>query len=298
MQAVFFQSLKWAATQGVLTLASVSLRELLYAPLALLRVHRFERQKRATSGSALGDSPPAGSTLTPPLPDGRESWRQAGLEISLFLSMGALLILVNYQPSIRPGASWQRGPGIIGVAIALLPAPAFLAGLVTGLPRWAYPCGGILLGYSFSVAHRFDLVPLLAFFLLASIALAVTAAIVHSRYQPLPPLLRRMGQSIGLDLTRLSFCVYGIMPLLIVIAFDDSRYNNRAPDLATSVLLMIAGAFVYARSRRSLLQMTALLGGMSLAFCCALLDQATLTGGLESWLSFLGSRFAEISWML
>jgi len=223
---------------------------------------------------------------------------QAGLEVSLFLSMGVILVLQTYLPLTRPVSGPPRSLGSIGTIILLLSIPPFLVGLARGLPRWAYPFGGILLGYSFLVAARFNLLPFLAALLLASVVLAVAAAVVHSRYRPLPPLLQRMGQSIGLDWTRLSFCIYSVMPLMITTAFDDARYNNRTPYLAISVLLMVAGAFAYIRSRRTVLQMTALLGGMSLSFGCALLDRAYFMGGLGSWLSSPSPRLAEIGWML
>lgn len=300
MRAVFCESLEQAAEQGVLALADTILQELLDAPLTLLRVHRFgwQRKERATGDSMAGFSPVPSLSLPPPSPDGRESWVQAGLEISLFLSMGAILLLVGYLPLAWPGAGWQRNLGIIGTVIALLPVPGLLAGLVSGLPRWTYPFGGLLLGYSFLVAIRFDLLPFLAAFLLASLILAVVAAVVNSRVRPLPASLQRLGQSMGLDWTRLSFCIYGAMPLTIVIAYDDSHYNNRTPYLAISVLLMVAGAFAYVRTRRTLLQMTALLGGMSLSLWCALLDRAYFMGGLESWLFSPGPWLAEIGWML
>jgi len=298
MRAVFSKSLEQAAKQGILALASVSLREWLHAPLTLLRVHCFswKKKEKSTSDSTAGSLPVPSSSL--PSPDGRASWMQAGLEVSLFLSMGVILVLQTYLPLTRPVSGPPRSLGSIGTIILLLSIPPFLVGLARGLPRWAYPFGGILLGYSFLVAARFNLLPFLAALLLASVVLAVAAAVVHSRYRPLPPLLQRMGQSIGLDWTRLSFCIYSVMPLMITTAFDDARYNNRTPYLAISVLLMVAGAFAYIRSRRTVLQMTALLGGMSLSFGCALLDRAYFMGGLGSWLSSPSPRLAEIGWML
>lgn len=300
MRAVFSQSLEQAAKQGILSLADTILRECFDAPLTLLRVHRFNwrAKEKATSDSIAGFSPVPGFSLPPPSPDGRESWMQAGLEISLFLSTGAILILVSYLPLTWPGAGWQRNLGIIGAAIALLPVPGLLAGLVSGLPRWAYPFGGILLGYSVLVAIRFGLLPFLAAFLLASVLLAVVAAVVNSRVRPLPPLLRRMGQSVGSDPSRLSFCVYGVMPLMVIMAYDDAHCNNRTPYFAISVLLMVAGALAYVRSRQTVVQTTALLGGMSLSLWCALLDQAAFMGGLGPWVSSPGPWLAGIGWML
>jgi hypothetical protein len=300
MQAVFSQSLEQAARQGIASLADVTLREVLHAPLTLLRVHRFSRKEkeRTTSDPITGFSPVPRAFFPPPPPDGRESWMQAGLEASLFLSTGAIMVLLTYLPLAWPASDPLYRLGSSVAIVLLLPALGFPVGLARGLPRWAYPFGGILLGYGLLAAIRFDLLPFLAAFLVASVVLALAAVVVNSRVQPLPPSLQRLGQSIGLDPTRLSFCIYGAMPLMITLAFDDGRYNNRTPYLAISVLLMVAGAFAYVRSRRTVLQMTALLGGMSLSVGCALFDHAYWTAGLGSWISSPGPWLAGTGWIM
>lgn len=243
-------------------------------------------------------SPPSISSLPPPSPDGRASWMQAGLEVSLFLSMAAILVLHTYLPLARPVSRPPRVLGGISPAFLLVPVPLFLVGLARGLPRWAYPFGGMLLGYAFLAAIRFSMVPLFAASLLATVLLAVAAAVVNSRVRPLPPLLRRVGQSIGSDWTRVSFCIYGAMPLVILTAFDDARVDSRTPYLAASVLLMVVGAFAYVRSRRTVRQLIALLGGMSLSVWCAYLDRAAFVRGWGTWLSSPGLWIAEIGWTL
>ena len=74
--------------------------------------------------------------------------------------------------------------------------------------------------------------------------------------------------------------------------------DGRTPWLVVSVLLMVAGTLAYSQSRRTVLQLTALLGGMSLSFCCALLDQAAFVGGLASWVASPTLWLAEIGWTL
>jgi hypothetical protein len=287
MRAVFEEMVARAARHGFFVLAGAILRELLGAPLALLRAHWFSWKKGATGGVSPWFSSMLSPSLPPPPPDGRASWVQAGLEVSLFLSMGAILVLQTYCSLALPILGSLRGPGN-GGTIFLLPISLFTIGLVRGLPRWAYPYGGMLLGYSLAAAIRFRQLPFLVASLLAFAALTAAAVIVHSRGRPLPIGLRRLGRSIVVDWTRLSFCIYGAMPLTIAAAFDNAYLDNRTPYLAVGVLLMVAGGLVYARSRRTARQSIALLGGTSLCFLCALLDHV----------HFVGSWIAESGWLI
>jgi hypothetical protein len=300
MRAVHAQVLEEAVCRGIVPLAKAGLREWFSVPRALLRVHRLSwwARARAIVGRARPSLVPS-APLPPPAPDGRVSWSQAGLEASLFFAMAALLLLRTYLALPLPTTGSPYGPygpdGIDGVVLLLSVLP-FTIGLARGLPRWAYPFGGILLAYCVVAAFRFRAWPLLLAFLLAALLLAAAAAIVHVFVRPLPPYLRRICRSVRRDWTRLSFCVYGAMPLLIAVAFDDGRHDNRTPYLALSALLMLAGAAVYIRSRRVALQVAALLGGMSLSLCCALLDQACLAGGLVDvrWMLMLWARVTAL----
>ena len=288
MRAVFAAVLDQAAQRGILALASLGLRELCDAPLALLRVYRsgWRNWSRATR-----HSPVSIPSLPRPSPDGRASWLQVGLEVSLFLSMGAVLVLLAYFPLARTTPGPPRGP-TDGIAIwVLLSIPLFMAGLARGLPRWAYPSGGMVLGYSLLAAIRYRQLFALSASVLAFAALTAAAVVVHLRVRPLPAWLRRLEQSTVVDCTRLSFCVYGAMPLAIAAAFDNAYLDNCTPYLAVAALSMVAGALVYARSRRTVTQMTALLGATSLCFVCALLDHVHLTGGMGSWI-------AEGGWLI
>jgi hypothetical protein len=290
MQAVFSETLAAASQRGFLALAAVGLREFWQAPPILLRAYWFAWKKRSPvqrAANPLEERDP----LPPPGPDGRSSWRQAGLEMSLFAAAGAALALLNYLPGPWSMPDGQRSLESIGVALLLLPLPALLAGLALGgLPRWAYPCAGILLGYSFLAALRYQMLPCLGLLLLAALVLAGLAAHANRGPRPLPPALRLIGRSIQADCTRLSFGFYGALPLLIVLAYDDGRLHNRTLFLAVSILAMLAGALAYARSRRPLYQVGALMAGLTLALAAAGLDQnffnfAQLRWLLEAWTS-------------
>lgn len=288
MQAVFAETLAEAAKQGLMALAGAGLRELWHAPPILVRAHWQAWTKKAAASPV--SSPPASPSLPDPLPppgpDGRQSWAQVGLEMGFFVVAGGILALLNYLPGPWATPVWERDMQSIGTALLLLPLPALLAGLALGgLPRWAYPCAGILLGYCFLAGLRYQVLPALGLLLLAALLLAAMAARANRGPRPLPPSLRRIGRSIQADCTRLSFGLYGALPLLILLAYDDGRLHDRTPFLAVSVLAMLAGALAYARSRRPLHQAGALLAGLTLALAAAGLDQAFF-------------NFAQLHWLL
>jgi hypothetical protein len=292
MQVVFSEAAKEAAARGALGL--LLLRELSDAPSALVRAYWDDWTKTWQKGMTLIRDAASIADLPPPPPDGRESWRQVGWELSLFLFTGFALILFTYLPAAWLETGWHRNFDLLGRVVTLLTLPVFLIGLVRGLPRWAYPFGGLLLSHQALAANRTGVLP----FLLASAILAVIALITDMKRSPLPMPVRRIGQSLSLDWTRLSFGIYSALSLAILSAFDDAYLNNRTPYLALSVLGMILFALIYCRSRESKLQIMALLGGMSFSIWAALLDKTSFAGGLKGWTSAPRLETAEIAWLL
>jgi hypothetical protein len=218
--------------------------------------------------------------------------------LSLFLVAGLLLIAVTYLPSAGPSPGWMHDLGFLGKAVMPLTLPIILIGLVWGLPRWAYPFGGLLLGYQVLRANQSGLWPFLVAMLLAYAILATVALITNPRPSPLPAPLRRIGQSFSLDWTRLSFGAYGAAPLAIIIAFDDGHTNSRTPYLALSVLAMIACALIYCRSSQTSVRVGALLGGITFSFMAAWLNNVAFSGSSGDWIAESNPGHAEIVWML
>lgn len=285
-------------TQSQNALISYLIREFREMPKALLKAYWHGCKNKILNGIQLLSEATLSSDLPPAPPDGRESWLQAVLELSPFLISGLLLILISYLPFEGMRAGWQRDLGFLGKVIIPLTLPIFLIGLMRGLPRWAYPFGGLLLSYQALVAYQSGLWLFLIVMLLASVILAVAAIFTSPQPFLLPVLLRRIGQSLSLDWTRLSFGFYGAMPLLIIMAFDDSHLNNRTPYLALSVLMMVGSALIYCRSRDVTMQITTLLGGLTLSICGAWLDQVSFAGGLMNWDKIPSPRSGEATWML
>jgi hypothetical protein len=296
MHLVFSEALLAAAEQGALE--PFLLRELRDAPQALAGAYWYRWTKKWHWGIRLISVATSSSDLPPPPPDGRESWRQVGLELSLFLLAGLLLLLVTYLPpeGVRPG--WQRDLDYLGRVIAPLTVPFLMVGLARGLPRWAYPFGGLLLAHQALAVYQNRLWPFLILMLLASVILALGTLVTNPQPSPLPVPVRRIGQSLSLDWTRLSFGIYGAVPLGIIMAFDDGYANNRTLLLALAVLALVAGALIYCRSRRTITQIAALFVGMSLSIWAAWLDKIALAGSMGHWIRAPYPGSAESAWMM
>jgi hypothetical protein len=298
MTDVFRLNVEDAAARSGWAVTVVCLRELRDAPRALANAYRYDWLEKWQKGIQLLRETTSTTGLPPPPPDGRKSWRQMGLELSLFLIAGLLLIGLTYLSFDGPSPGWQRDLELLGKVIMPLTLPLFLIGLARGLPRWAYPFGGLLLTYQALRANQAGLWPFLSVMLLAYAILAAVALITNPQPSPLATPLRRIGQSAAVDWTRLSFGVYGAVPLVIIFAFDDAHANNQTPYLALSVLAMLACALIYCRSRQSRMQISALLAGMSLSLWTAWLDKAAFAGGLRGWIAVPYPGSAEVAWML
>lgn len=271
-------------------------RELCGMPRAIARVHWYDWTKKWQKGVQQLQAVTSTATLPPPPPDGRDSWRQAGLELSLFL-ITSLLLIATYLPWSGTPVGWQHDLNFLGQIILPLTLPFFLLGLAFGLPRWAYPWGGLLLGYHVLTANQAGLWPFLVAMLIAATILTLTALITTPEPLHLPFLLRRIGQNFSLDWTRLCFGIYGAIPLAIIIAFDDGYANNQTPYLALSTVMMVIGALLYIRSRQQTTQFVALVGGMSLSIWAAWLDKITFAARVDNWIAAPYPGAAELSWL-
>jgi len=269
IQMVFEQALECKQGQSTWRLV---LRELVNTPPVLLRLYCREWRCRGFRS--------AFSTPDLPTHDGRHSWGLAGIEVLFFLVWAGLLVLLTYADFawLRPG--WYRDLTMLGVLAVVLPLPIMLLGLGRGLPRWVYPFFGLLLAYLCHAAWRFHLELFLAACILALCVLAAVAVWVNA-HRPLPPGVLHLGRSLQLDPLRWSFAVYGAAPLLLLLAYDDGRANDRTPYLCFSALGMLLGGLLYARLSAPLSRVAALAAGLTLATWISLLDRAALTGNIQ-----------------
>jgi hypothetical protein len=295
MRRVFVAGARDASREG--RLGRFFLRELSDAPRGLVKAHAYGwKQKWETGIRALRSA--ASTAGLPPLPpDGRHSRRQALLETGLFLLTALLLIWGTYRPPTGLSPGWHRDLDFLGRVITPVALPVFLLGLVRGLPRWAYPFAGLLLAHA-ALTTGPGIWIFLAANLLAGLLLGMAALATNPEPVFLPAPVRRIGQSLAADWTRLSFALYGALPLLILAAFDDGFTNNRTPYLALAAAAMAAGAWVYARATGRRLQIGGLLLGTMAAVWAAWLDRSAFGVGLANWAAVPHGRPEDYVWLL
>lgn len=298
MADVFAERLRHQARRGVRAALALALQELWHFPAALLRAHIYRWGRRRRRWQRWLPSRPFHTPFgTPPFDeDGRFSRPHLLLEMLPFLFSSGLLLALTYAPAgwLPPG--WRSPQQTTAVWAGALPLVVLLAGLARGLPRWAYPWGGLALGQTLFAAQQQRLAWFWAAMLLTAVLLILMAAVVHRGERPLPPFWRRAGASMALDWTRVSFGCFGAAPLLILAAFDNARSNAQTPYLGTAVLMMIGAALLYGRCRRQDRQLAVLLAGAALVLLPALLDQIYWQGGLSNWLAASGRVAADLGW--
>jgi len=272
MVEVFADQAAEAARQGTRALLSLAAREIWHTTAAILRAYWSNRSRYgaflwgliAQFIKVLFLPEPPGS------PDGRTSWSQAAREIGLFVILGVGLITATYLPA--PG--WKKLYDLLAALFLSMPVLWLLVGLARGMPRWAYPSLGLLLGYCLIASLAAGAGSLFAFLLLIALALLAWAYRVNRRRPFLPAVFRTWRQSLSTDITRLSFAGYGILALAIMVAFDNAYANNRTAWLFISVTSMLGGAVAYSRSRKPAAQLGSLVAGATLSLLAALLDHA------------------------
>ncbi|MBZ0302172.1 MAG: hypothetical protein K8J31_20655 [Anaerolineae bacterium] len=294
MLEVFDSLLVQHTGEGWRAVLRLGMRELVQLPAALVRTYRRAWRKQRTRSVFIQMMRRSPFHPLPPAPDGRFSWGQTLLETSLLIVFAALLGLTVYGHFAWIPASWRDlGTGVGGV-LAGLALPVFLLGLAHRMPRWAYPAAGILIGHSLILAQPMRLLVFWVSTLIAVFFLALMAVYVHLVVQPLPRFLQAVGRSMALDWTRLSFGFYGLLPAIVIRAFDDTTRNDETLYFALALLVMGVGALAYARSRRQPQQLGALVGGVTGVLVLAVLKQLAVQG---PWRTTPHRWLVEVSWL-
>lgn len=273
LQAVFGLSFDNALMLGRLQSMHLVLRELISLPWAIIQEHLRERRKAKMTEKLASrfDFEPGSRNET-----------FAALMPFLF-SMA--MVLFGYL------ARYWTAPIWVSIAFVILFWSAalglFLLGSAKGLPRWFLPYLGVLLAivsfllFNILVNFRLDVwwhrssgwgdafnfgnFLWIGLILLVFLLLAVSRAV--PRFRPFYQRLRN-------DWTLLSFLLYGMVPLMLWLIFDE--YVNEEPFLALSLFMLALGGWFYLRKDEPLKRFVSLHIGLALSIFTAAAGKAAL----------------------
>jgi hypothetical protein len=197
----------------------------------------------------------------------------------------------------------------VSSALALIYAGAVMTVLgtswVKGFPRWCYPYWA--LGLAFSSLLVGAATPGLRIFghtfghgelwgwraWIPVLVVAVIALLLSRSVRP----LRQLVTGVWHDWTRLSFGFYGLLPLALMIVFDE--VHGEEPYVAVLGLILAIGALAYMRSSRTWQRTLSLLLGMTLVWTAATVYLAIYWHGRqEFWMRQPGNDYETARGML
>jgi hypothetical protein len=299
MQEVFASALAEAAGLGIATAAAVWLRELRDLPVNLMRERRWDAAAGVREASMSIDPRYNGrGEDSGPAAEAPASWRESFAGAGLFLLLPALggvytaiySLLGGQGP--RPSPTYEAaGSSLFFLIVGGLTAVA-CAAWIRGFPRWSCPYlgfgllfsllmrsaaspGTTILGHEISRPEKLLWQAFVPALIVAGVALLITRSI-----QP----LRQLAAEVWNDWSVISFALYGMLPIALVVPFDET-HGGALVGMALSLVLGI-GALAYMRTTRPWQRAAALAGGLAVSWLAA---TAWLTvywhGRQEFWMS-------------
>jgi len=210
-----------------------------------------------------------------------------------FLATGCALLI----------AAWPQGlidlPSSVNSVAAMLAAylvavAGFGIGWVKGFPRWSYPYGAyafVFALYWMSVAtpdvtilnHTFERNELWGWRAWVPLLTVVAVAIMVTRSAQ--PVIRSV-RDIRRDWTRLSFAIYGLMPLFVGLCFDEVSNIYEFPFTLMATVILVCGAFAYMHSRQTPPRALSLLIGASVTMAIVAVGNGIYWHGRqETWMA-------------
>ena len=183
-----------------------------------------------------------------------ESWA-ATIAGALFYLLAGLEMMSGDIPRAWGIPGWLQGADFLYLFGLLVPAIAFAAGWVLYFPRWSYPYTAALL--AFSLYMMSTATPLLrklgylnsgwGYLAWAPFLLAVLVGLLLTR--SLRPIVS-FFTNIRWDWTLGTYAMFGWMPMVIVIGFDEINRQYSLVFKLLLTILMVATSLLYLRAGR------------------------------------------------
>ena len=291
MQDVFRDALNEAIKDGILPLLILCLREWGGLPFNILWEfwHEFQRKEtmilQENIQNPLEKSTTTGYVIIGSLP---------------FFVFGLIMILLELPLALLQSEWFNALGGILLVMWLILPAIGFSIGWVQKFPRWSYPHAGmalILALYIQSVTtpglNLFG-IPIFGRELWGwrawvPLAVAFVGALVISRsFRP----FFRFFSNLWQDWSIPSYLMAGVLPLLVMIAFDEIDRLYSLYFMVVFAVLLVAMVVLYLRSQHAWQRVLVLTIGV-----LAILFPAVL-GSNSYWLAHSGTSLSGARQML
>ncbi|PKO18990.1 MAG: hypothetical protein CVU39_00120 [Chloroflexi bacterium HGW-Chloroflexi-10] len=179
----------------------------------------------------------------------------------------------------------------------------FIAGWIKGFPRWWYPYA--LYPVLFSIVLQNASSPGLWFFGLSQgrsvwgwrawVPFILIMLIIALATRSLGP-LKQMWRSIWHDPSRLSFALYGILPPLMIVIFDEMDDNFSLPFQVINAVLLLLGAIVYLRSKINWQRLASLYGATLLAMLISTIAVSYYWNGRQDYWMTSPATWQEQAW--
>ena len=245
MQVVFNDSINEAVKVGILPLTTLALRELGGLPFSVLREfwHEFQGKEMTMRHENGSNSPlPIGQVMMGALP---------------FFFFGLVMIMLEL-PFFVFDLDWFKSlGGYLLFVFLILPAIGFGIGWVQNFPRWSYPYAGMALILALYIQNTStpgveifgvpifgrevwgwrSWIPLAAAFI---IALVVSRSV--------KPFIR-FFTNLWNDWTIPSYLMVGVLPMLVVVAFDEIDRMYSLYFMIPFGILLVGMAVFYLRGR-------------------------------------------------
>ena len=275
LQSVFNLALDDAMSAGRADAMVMLFRELTSLPRAIIHEHLRERRKAMTGKNASwfdfepGSRNEVFAALTPFL---------LGAALPTFISLiGSSIDIPLWIQIVFTLFMWF----LIGSLLVL--------GFKKSAPRWFMPYLGVplsiisLIAFNFMVNpewHGFPFLHEASWFvrqifymgmLWMGLIVSILLVFLLTRFVPR---FRAFHQRLRDDWTLLCFVLYGAMPFVVYLSFDE--FKNDEPYLLLSFLALALGGWFYLRSGTHQAKFWSLLGGLTLAMSIAFLGQNLL----------------------
>ncbi len=258
MQVVFGDLINEAARDGILPMMVLSLRELGGLPFNILREiwHEFKGKELIMIHENSSNSPATtGQVMMGALP---------------FFMFGLIMIMLELPVYLFDEDWFNSVGGFLLFVFLILPAIGFGIGWVQNFPRWSYPYTGIALILAFYIQNastpgvRIFGIPIFGRELWGwrswiPLAVAFVIALVVSRsFKP----FIRFFTNLWNDWTIPSYLMAGILPMLVLVAFDEIDRIYTLYFMIPFGVLLVGMAVFYLQGRNAWHRVLALTAGV------------------------------------